>query len=95
MCGPRTTARARWELNMSATPPEVASMTQLLSLDDIFLPPIVDYVCARASIKDAEFGPGLQYNSAFMQNFMLTITGKDAGEKEQNPDAALPPVSNR
>jgi hypothetical protein len=83
------------ELNYSATPPLVNQLTDSISLDDIFVPPIVDYVCARAALKDSEFGPGLQFSTNFMQSFMVTLTGKDAGEKSQNPDAALPPMSNR
>ncbi len=83
------------ELNYSRTPPALTDMTQAITLDDIYVPAMVDYVCMRASMKDAEFGPGLQYAQAFQGSFMAQVMGKDAGEKEQNPDAGLPPTSNR
>lgn len=83
------------ELNYSKSPPLLTDMTQNIALDDIFIPAMVDYVCARAAIKDAEFGPGLQYYTAFSQSFMTMVAGKDAAEKSSNPDAGLPPVSNR
>jgi hypothetical protein len=83
------------ECNYAATPVEQTDMSQPIQLDDIFVPPLVDYCAMRASVKDAEFGPGLQYAAHFQQLFTMQLGGKDAGEKEQNPDAALPPASNR
>jgi hypothetical protein len=83
------------ELNYSKSPPLLKAMTDTIALDDIYIPAMLQYVCAQMSLKDAEFGPGLQYNQAFTQSFMTLVMGKDAGEKEENPDAALPPQSNR
>lgn len=83
------------EINYSAMPTELTAMTDKMQLDDVFAPMVVDYICMRASMKDAEFGPGLNYATFFRDTFTQTLTGKDTGEKEQNPDAALPPASNR
>lgn len=83
------------EINYSKSPPLLTDMTQNIALDDIFIPSMVDYVCGRCSMKDAEFGPGVQYNNVFMQNFMTGITGTDTGANKTNPDAGLPPGSNR
>lgn len=84
------------EVNYSAQPPEMTDMAQLISIDDIFAPVLTDYVCMRCSMKDAEFTPdGPAYAAHFQQLFMGALGGKDAGEKEQNPDAALPERSNR
>ncbi len=83
------------EMNYSRIPPEMTDMAQPITLDDIFIPPMTDYVLMRASMKDAEFGPGLQYAGYFQQLFQSQVFAKDSAEKEQNPDAGLPPTSNR
>ena len=83
------------ECNISRSPPEVTDLASVISLDDIFVPNITDYVCMRAAMKDAEFGPGLNYAQVFMGTFMSMLTGKDGAEKETNPTVDLPPGSNR
>jgi len=83
------------ECNWVKTPDQHTDMTQIIELDDIFMPIIVDYCCMRASMKDAEYGPGLEYSKYFQGLFMAQLTGKDQAEKEQSPDAALPTKSNR
>jgi hypothetical protein len=73
------------ECNYAATPHEHLAMTETIQLDDIFVPVVVDYCAMRASTKDAEFGPGLQYAAHFQGLFTLQMGGEGAAESTQNP----------
>lgn len=84
------------EMNYSAMPAQLVAVTDELLLDDIFLTPMVDYVCFRALSKDAEYAGGAQLATLFFQSFTAAVSAREESEKEDSPDStySAPGVGN-
>lgn len=79
------------ELNYSVMPPQMATLTDTLLLDSIYLTPMVDYVCFRALSKDAEFAGGASLAANFLNAFQTAIGQRATAEKNDSPDATFSP----
>lgn len=77
------------EVNYSSMPAQLVNLTDPLSLDQIYLTPMVDYTCFRALSKDAEFAGGAGLAQTFFQAFQTAIIGRDQAEKQDSPDATF------
>lgn len=79
------------EVNYSVMPAQLVNLTDSLSLDQIYLTPMVDYTCFRALSKDAEFAGGAQLAAGFFQAFNAAVGARDEAEKDDSPDATFSP----
>jgi len=69
--------------------PAIGNATTIL-LDDIYVSPLVDWICYRAYMKDAEYGENANRAAGHLQAFTATI-----GAKSQSDSAADPQVPGR
>jgi hypothetical protein len=77
------------ECNYSATPDQLTDLTSPLVLDQLWLTPMVDYVCFRALSKDAEFAGGASLAQLYYQAFSTAVVGRDNAEKQDSPDSTF------
>jgi hypothetical protein len=77
------------EINYSRIPSDITDETQPIVISDVLQTALVDYILYRANSKDAEFAPGMQLASQYLQTFMAQM-GKATGEEAQNsPNQSL------
>jgi hypothetical protein len=85
---------AKLEIIYSKAPTTVAALTDILSLTDIYIDPLLNYLLFRCYSKDAQFAQNAQLASAYLQTFlgMLGVkTKKDAAySPDLNPKGANP-----
>jgi hypothetical protein len=85
---------AKLEIIYSTIPPDVKQLTDKLTLDDIYIDPLVNYVLFRCYSKDAQFAQNAQLASMYLQSCMLMLgvkTKKDvAFSPDLNSKGALP-----
>jgi hypothetical protein len=79
------------QLNYSPEPTDLTSETQTIAVKDIFQTAILDYVLYRACSKDAEYAPGLQLASGYLQTFLATMGQKTTSELANSPNQQLKP----
>lgn len=77
------------EANVAATPAPVTSLTQVLTLDDVYLGALASYVCYRALMKDAEYAGGSQLAQAFYQQFFQSMTAQGTASKTDSPNTSF------
>jgi hypothetical protein len=77
------------EINFSAMPDQLTSVSSPIVLDTLWLTPLVDYVCFRALSKDAEFAGGAQLAQLYYQAFSTAVVGRDQAEKDDSPDSTF------
>jgi hypothetical protein len=64
-----------------------------LTLDQVWLPTVINYVMYRAYAKDAEFAGNAALATAYYQAFIATLNGKSQAESASNINLAnLPPT---
>jgi hypothetical protein len=81
------------QINYSPVPPTIAAETETISVNDIFMPVLLDYVLYRACSKDAEYAPGLQLAAGYLQTFMASMQAKSASELANSPNNKLGPLT--
>lgn len=69
---PPATAGTQLEILYAATPTDVA-LGDVISLDDIYMTPLIDYVLYRAYLKDTEYAGNAQRAVAARQAFENTL----------------------
>lgn len=85
-----TSAFGYVEMLYSAAPTDLATLASVISLDDIYAGPILDYILFRAYSKDADLSPSApQRATAYYQAFMAALSGKNEAESMHDPDAYL------
>lgn len=65
----------------------------VITLDDIYVTPIISYILFRAYSKDAEFAGNATLAATYYQQFQGLIQGKVTAEAASNPDQALAPFN--
>lgn len=81
------------QLNYSFNPPEVSALSTAISLSDIYLTPLTDFVLYKAHQKDSDFAAGQGRAAYHLQAFMLFLTGRDQMDEETNPNQSLGPFN--
>lgn len=88
---PPNTGKGYVQVNYSPEPVDLAEETDTIDVRDIFQTAILDYICYRACSKDAEYAPGLQLASGYLQTFMATMGQKSNSELANSPNQMLAP----
>lgn len=81
------------QLNYSPAPADLAVETQTLLINDIFQTALLDYMLYRACSKDAEYAPGLQLATGYLQTFMGSMQVKGNMELANSPNQQLQPFN--
>lgn len=77
------------EVNYSAVPADIASVSTAITLHDVFEPTLLNYVLFRANSKDSKYAAGMQAAQAYHQAFLSGLNLKDQAEMENNPNIKL------
>lgn len=73
--------------------PTDATLNSTITLDDIYLSALVNYVLFRAYSKDAEFAANVQLSQGYFAMFKGNLEGKVTAEAATNPNIALAPFN--
>jgi hypothetical protein len=84
-------AAAQLHIVYSATPDTVASTVATINVDDIYGPLLINYICYRAILKDAEYADNAALAEKYYKLFSLGITGKSEADKAVEPVPGTPP----
>lgn len=84
-CFPPAAVGASVEGRWSVAPTACAAEGSTVDMDDTYKTALIDYICYRAFLRDGEAPTSLARSNAFLQAFMLGLTGKT------NADAAAKP----
>lgn len=87
---PPSTGGVSVEVIYVAAPTDAAS-NGVITLDDIYATPILDYMLFRAYSKDAEFASNPQVATVYYDRFKGLLSGKLAAEQGSNPNQTLAP----
>jgi hypothetical protein len=88
---PPNTGNGYVQLNYSPEPADLTSESQPIVVRDIFQTALLDYILYRACSKDAEYAPGLQLASGYLQTFNLAMGVKQDAEIKNSPNQSLQP----
>lgn len=86
---PPNTGNGYVQVNYSPEPVDLTLESQTIGIRDIFETAILDYVLYRANSKDAEYAPGLQLASGYLQTFMTSMGVKQKSETDNSPNQIL------
>lgn len=89
---PPSDGTGRVEIIYVAAPAD-AALVGTITLDDIFVTALVNYIMYRAYSKDAEFAANATAAQAYYQAFQGNLAGKAGAEAASNPNAALMPFN--
>lgn len=79
------------QLNYSPIPVDLATEDEAILISDMFETALLDYVLYRANSKDAEYAPGLQLASGYLQTFMASMGVKATAETTNSPNQQFAP----
>ncbi len=77
------------EIVYGALPPDT-TMNGVITVDDIYEAPLIDYVLHRSFAKDTEFAADQQRSAQHFQAFVYALTGKAKNEVGVNPNMTAP-----
>jgi len=69
--------------------PTDATLVSVITLDDIYMTALLDYVLFRAYTKDAEYANNAQLAQAYYTQFQAILQGKTGSEVVANPNVSL------
>lgn len=81
---PPAQAATSIEILYSSVPADLTS-DGTLAVADVYVSALVDYVCARAYMKDADFAPSQTRAQMHLDAFVASLTGKRATERSSVP----------
>lgn len=81
------------QLNYCYNPPEITATSDAISLPDIYITPLVDYVLYKAHQKDSDYAAGQERAVAHLQAFQLFLQGRDTKDEETSPNQSLGPFN--
>jgi len=79
------------QLNYAPIPVDLATEDDAIVISDMFETALLDYVLYRANSKDAEYAPGLQLASGYLQTFMASMGIKSEAEIKNSPNQQFAP----
>lgn len=77
------------EVNFTKTPLPVTDVSQVLDIDDIYLPALANYVLYRAFAKDSEYAGGAQLSQGYYQAFMQSVGSQEQAEQSDSPNSTF------
>ena len=77
---------AKLEIIHSKLPAAVVALTDTLTIPDIYMDPLLNYVMFRSYSKDAQFAQNAQLASAYMTTFMAMLGVKTKHDVAYSPD---------
>jgi hypothetical protein len=69
--------------------PTDATLVSTISIDDIYMTSLLNYILFRAYTKDAEYANNAQLATAYFAQFQGAMQGKTASEVASNPNASM------
>jgi hypothetical protein len=69
--------------------PANATLGGVISIDDIYATPLINYIAYRAYSKDAEYAENATFAQGYYQAFMAQITGKRNAEVTTDPNVNI------
>jgi hypothetical protein len=69
--------------------PADATLVGTITIDDIYMTALLDYILFRAYTKDAEYANNAQLAQTYYSRFQTVMQGKTASEIASNPNASL------
>lgn len=87
-----STGMSRVEVIYVAAPTD-ATLVSTITIDDVFMTALLNYILFRAYTKDAEYANNAQLAAQYYQAFQGALTGKTAAETVSNPNQALMPFN--
>lgn len=85
-----STGRGYVEVIYVASPTD-ATINSTITLDDIYVTALLDYILFRAYSKDAEYAANSEAAKMYYQQFTAILTGKVNAEEASNPNTARAP----
>lgn len=73
--------------------PTDATLVSTITIDDIYMTALLNYILFRAYTKDAEYANNAQLAAQYYTAFQGALTGKAAAEAVSNPNQALMPFN--
>ena len=70
----------------SILPTELTATTDSLTVGDVYVPALTDFVLYRAHLKDSDFSAGSRQADYYYQAFTRFLLGEDKGAIESNPN---------
>jgi hypothetical protein len=77
------------EATYGAVPTPLNVLTDTITIDDIYVSAVINYICYRSYSKDAEFAANAAFAQKYYELFMGEMTGKTQGELIANPNVAM------
>lgn len=87
---PQPAASRYVELSYSASPADV-SLSNPISLDDVYAGALLDYILYRAYSKDADYAANASRMDYHRKAFLFGIKGKEAGDQVSEPSIQQQP----
>ena len=87
---PQTVSPGDIEINYSNSPTDLASLSDTISLPDVYMNPILDFVLYRAYSKDTEYAGNVQRASTHYQGFQNSLGQKSQSDMSYSPNQAAP-----
>jgi hypothetical protein len=84
---PRNTGTGYVEAILGAVPPDVAAVSNAITIDDIYKNPLVNYMLFRSYSKDADFAANESLAKTYYDLFMSSLMTKEGREKADRPQA--------
>ena len=91
---PPSNGAGQVELIYAAVPAKVATIANMISLDDIYSNVLVDYILYRAYSKDSDYAANPQRAAASQAAYTAALTGKAQAEVIVNPNTTAPANPN-
>lgn len=92
---PPSTGTNHVEVSRSAVPAELSAVTDNISVSDLYRTALVDYVMYRAHQKDSDYAAGEGKAAAYLNTFVLSITGHETAKllNSANMQLAMPDLT--
>jgi len=91
---PPSTGGVGIDIIYAASPADVASTSNTITLDDIYQTVLLDYLLYRAYSKDTEFAADQNRASTHQKAYLAALTGKAQVETGTNPNTMAPANPN-
>jgi hypothetical protein len=90
---PPASTSARLQINYSATPTEITSVSTAIGIRDIYSTALFNYVLYCAHMKDSDFAGGQQTAAAYLQMANAALSGLQTGDSQNNPNLQVIPFN--
>ena len=89
---PPSTGVGQLEVSRATSPPDFATVNDLMSVPDLYQTALFDYTMFRAHQKDTDYTAGNDKAQAYLQLFQMFATGHGAAQLDESPNKMLGPT---